>query len=109
MAEEVIGLRDVEVADLEELFRQQLDPVAVGRSKVPPRDRDAFLAHWTVNVLGDPTVLVQAVTVGGVLAGSIVSWWAEDRRYVGYWFAREFWGRGVGTEALGLFLRLETV
>ncbi|WP_308250938.1 GNAT family N-acetyltransferase [Nonomuraea rhizosphaerae] len=30
-----------------------------------------------------------------------------DRRFLGYWLGRAFWGRGVGTRALGLFLELE--
>src|SRR4051812_23432521 len=39
------------------------------------------------------------VTVDGRPAGNIVAWWQDGQRYVGYWFGREFWGRGVGTRA----------
>ncbi|MCF6470788.1 GNAT family N-acetyltransferase [Nonomuraea sp. MG754425] len=31
------------------------------------------------------------------------------RRFVGYWFGRAFWGRGVGTWAMTLFLGEEPV
>ncbi|MFD7811966.1 GNAT family N-acetyltransferase [Streptomyces sp. NPDC059785] len=102
-----VCLRDVEPADLEVFFAQEHDPEAVRRSKFPPRERDAFMTHWTTKVVGDPGVFVQAVTVGGELAGNVVAWWDEDRRFIGYWLGREFWGRGVGTRALALFLERE--
>jgi RimJ/RimL family protein N-acetyltransferase len=37
-----------------------------------------------------------------------VAWWKDDRRCVGYWLGRDFWGRGLGTQALAPFLALET-
>jgi RimJ/RimL family protein N-acetyltransferase len=65
------------------------------------------MTHWTTKVLGDPTVLVQTVTVNGAPAGNVVSWWDEDRRFLGYWFGRPYWGRGIGTRAVTLFLQRE--
>ena len=38
-----------------------------------------------------------------------MAWWQEGRRFVGYWLARPFWGRGIGTAALRLFLTEEQV
>jgi RimJ/RimL family protein N-acetyltransferase len=104
-----VGLRGVEEADLEVFFEQQLDPEAARVANFPSRDRERFMTHWTTKVLGDPTVLVQTVTVDGEVAGSIVAWWDADRRFVGYWLGRPFWGRGVGTRALKLFLQRERV
>jgi RimJ/RimL family protein N-acetyltransferase len=104
-----VRLRDVEKPDLEVLFEQQLDPEAARLANFPSRDRERFMTHWTTRVLGDPTVFVQTVTVEGEVAGSVVAWWDRDRRFVGYWLGRPFWGRGVGTRALRLFLRREPV
>jgi len=104
-----VRLRDVEEADLETFFEQACDPEAVRRANFPARDREAFMTHWATRVLGDPTVLVQAVIVDGDLAGNVVAWWEQDKRFVGYWLGREYWGRGIGTEALALFLRLEEI
>lgn len=67
------------------------------------------MTHWVTKILGDPTVFVQAVTVDGETAGSVVAWWHEDKRFIGYWFGRRFWGRGIGTKALELFLRREKI
>lgn len=106
MSDEV-RLRDVEQADLEEFFQQEQDPEAARRSKFAPRDRETFMTHWTTKVLGDPTIFLQAVTVDGELAGNIVAWWEKDERFIGYWLGRQFWGRGIGTKALTLFLQRE--
>ncbi|TDC80450.1 N-acetyltransferase [Streptomyces hainanensis] len=100
-------LRDVGPADLEVFFAQEQDPEAARRSRFSPRERDTFMTHWTTKVLGEPTVFVQAVTVDGELAGNFVAWWAEGRRFIGYWLGRQFWGRGIGTRALALFLERE--
>jgi RimJ/RimL family protein N-acetyltransferase len=104
---EDVRLRDVVEADLEVFLAQEHDPEAVRRSRFPAREREAFIRHWTTKVLGDPTVHVQAVLVDGELAGNLVAWWEGDQRFIGYWFGREFWGRGIGTQAMTLFLRKE--
>ncbi|MDH6627907.1 RimJ/RimL family protein N-acetyltransferase [Streptomyces sp. LBL] len=66
------------------------------------------MAHWATKVLGDPTVLVQTVTVDGEPAGNVVAWWDRRRRFIGCWFGPQYWGRGIGTEALTMFLEKET-
>lgn len=106
MSDEV-RLRDVAEADLEMFFAQASDPEAVRRARFLPREREAFITHWTTQVLGNPAVFVQAVTVDGAVAGNIVAWWEHERRFLGYWFGRRYWGRGIGTRALGLFLQAE--
>lgn len=106
---EGVRLRAVEESDLEFFLEHEHDPETVRRSLFTPREREAFMRHWTTRVLGDPTNLVRTVTVDGEVAGNVVSWWEEERRFVGYVLGRPFWGRGVGTEALTLFLELEKV
>jgi RimJ/RimL family protein N-acetyltransferase len=103
-----VRLRAVEQPDLELFHVFEQDEEAVRRSRFPAREREAFMTHWSTRVLGDPTGLVRTVTVDGAVAGNVVSWWAEDgRRFVGYWLGRAYWGRGVGTRALALFLAEE--
>ena len=104
-----IRLRDVEDDDLAEFFAHQLDAEAAQRVRFTPRDHDAFMTHWTTRILGDPSVFVQTVTVNGEIAGHVVAWWDGERRFLGYWFGREFWGRGVGTAAVAAFLERESV
>jgi RimJ/RimL family protein N-acetyltransferase len=102
-----VRLREVEPADLEVFFAYEHDEEAVRRSRFPPRDREAFMEHWRTRVLGDPDSFVRAVTVDGELAGNLVSWSIEGRRFLGYWLGRPYWGRGVGGRALALFLEQE--
>lgn len=104
---EYVQLRNVEPADLDLFFEYEQDPEAVQRSRFTPRDRAPFMTHWTDNVLGDPTVFVQTVTVTGECAGNVTSWWKDDRRFIGYWLGQNYWGRGIATEALRLFLQAE--
>jgi RimJ/RimL family protein N-acetyltransferase len=104
-----VRLRDVAEKDLKLFFEYEQDPEASRRSRFSARDRDTFMNHWKTKVLGDPTVFVQTVTVDDIPAGNIVSWWERDRRFIGYWFGRDYWGQGVGTTSLRLFLRREKI
>lgn len=105
---EDVRLRDVAEEDLNVFFEQAQDSEAQRRSKYVPRERDGFMSHWATKVLREPTVFVQTVTVDGETAGHVVAWWVSERRFIGYWLGRRFWGRGVGTKALRLFLQEET-
>lgn len=102
----MITLRPVEPADLPTFYAHQADPEAARMVVWTPRDEAAFHAHWT-KILADPGNLLRSVLVDGVLAGNVVSWTSDGRRNVGYWFGREFWGRGVATAALRAFLDVE--
>jgi RimJ/RimL family protein N-acetyltransferase len=68
----------------------------------PPRDRDAFMAHWTT-ILRDASG-VRTVLLDGEVAGNVVAFDYEGHREVGYWIGRAFWGKGVATSALRAFL-----
>ncbi|MEU9660172.1 GNAT family N-acetyltransferase [Streptomyces chartreusis] len=102
-----VRIRDVLDSDLEAFLVYEHDPEALRRSRFTPRPRDAFMKHWRTSVLGDETCLVRTVLAGEEVAGSVVSWWDGDRRFLGYWLGRPYWGRGIGTRALALFLDTE--
>jgi RimJ/RimL family protein N-acetyltransferase len=102
----VIRLRDVEADDLALFFEHQRDPVAVAAAAFHSRDRAEFAQHWAA-LLADETILKKTVVIDGQVAGHLASFMQEGKREVGYWLDRAFWGRGVATEALSAFLRLE--
>jgi RimJ/RimL family protein N-acetyltransferase len=103
-----VRLREVREDDLPILFEHQRDPVAVAMAGVPSRDRQAFLEHWR-RILSDDSLMARTVLVDGQVAGNVVAFPDDDgRRLIGYWLGREHWGKGVGTAAVGAFLRLET-
>jgi RimJ/RimL family protein N-acetyltransferase len=98
-----VRLRPFRDDDLPVLFTQQLDPEATAMAGFPSRDEEGFRAHWA-RLIADPTMLTAVVEVDGAVAGSLGSWLEDGRRYVGYWFGREFWGRGIATAALAAYL-----
>jgi len=98
-----LQIRGVETTDLELFFEHQRDREATRLAAFPARERDAFMAHWA-KIRADPTVFTQTIVVDGQVAGNVVSWEESGQHEVGYWIGRDFWGRGVGTKALALFL-----
>jgi RimJ/RimL family protein N-acetyltransferase len=121
-----VQLRDVEPQDLALFFEHQRDPVAVEMVMFRSRDRTEFDQHWA-KLLADTTNLAKTIVLSAVSAeehsagnnavsaeervvGNIGSWTSPDgQREVGYWIDRAFWGRGIATQALAAFLRLEPI
>ncbi|HSH04046.1 MAG TPA: GNAT family protein [Anaerolineae bacterium] len=101
-----IRLRSVMEADLPFLFAYQLDREAnymAAFTAKDPTDREAFEAKWA-RILGDEGVVARVVLVKGKVAGSFLCFDMFGRRQVGYWLGRDWWGRGIATAGLGLFL-----
>ncbi len=98
-----IVLRDVTEGDLAIFFEHQRDPVANRMADFPPRDRDAFKAHLT-KILADESVTKKTILFEGRVAGNVVCFEQDGKREVGYWIGREYWGKGVATQALSVFL-----
>lgn len=101
-----VRLRDVVEDEFPTFYDHQLNPEAIRMAAFPPREWAAFMAHWA-KILGDETVTAQTILLDGEVAGNVVSFDQFGERHVGYWLGREFWGRGVATEALSQYLRHE--
>jgi RimJ/RimL family protein N-acetyltransferase len=99
-----VRLREVEEADLLVFFEHQRDPETIEMAAFPPREREAFMAHWA-KILGDDTVTTKTVLFEGEVAGNIVSFERDGEREVGYMLGRDYWGKGIATRALSTFLR----
>lgn len=101
-------LREMTESDLPIFFEHQRDLEASQMAGFPARDRDVFMAHWCEKVLGDTSVQKRTIIVEGRVAGNVVSWEQEGKRFIGYWLGKAYWGRGVATAALSEFLESET-
>jgi len=99
-----VQLRDVTEGDLPIFFEHQLDPDANRMAAFPPRKRKAFMAHW-IGVLSDESITKKTILLNGQVAGHVVSFVWSGKREVGYWIGKEFWGKGIATQALSEFLR----
>ena len=106
-----ITLREVTSTDLDSFYVHQLDPEAnrmaafVGKD---PKTRPAFDAHWT-KILADSRNLNRTILTAGQVAGHIACFPSDGHLEVTYWLGREFWGRGMATQALRQMLQLVTV
>jgi RimJ/RimL family protein N-acetyltransferase len=92
-------LREVVEADLAVFYDHESDSEASAMAAFPSRARDAFMAHWAKTLAND-SALTWTIVCDGEVAGNIGCWVADGRRLVGYWIGREFWGRGLATQAL---------
>jgi RimJ/RimL family protein N-acetyltransferase len=101
----IVLLRDVIESDLPIFFEHQLDPEATRMADFPPRDRDAFMAHWS-RILVNDAIVKKTILFEGKVAGNIVSFILDGEREVGYWLGKEFWRQGIATQALFLFLEV---
>jgi RimJ/RimL family protein N-acetyltransferase len=98
-----VQLRDAEETDLAIFFEQQLDPAAIQMAAFPSRNREAFMAHWS-KIMVDDSVVIKTIVFNGDIAGNIVCFEQLGEREVGYWLGKEYWGKGVASQALRQFL-----
>ncbi|MGO8947001.1 MAG: GNAT family N-acetyltransferase [Ktedonobacterales bacterium] len=101
MSTEVL-LRDVTQADLDVFFTQQLDPEAnymAAFTSSDPANREEFNEHWA-DILGDDTITKKTILFNRQVAGSILCYPELDKLEVGYWIGKQYWGKGIATQAL---------
>lgn len=105
---EGVELRLVSESDLPFFYEHQLDPEAARMAAFTSRDHDAFNTHWR-KIMSDDMAILRTIVVDGEVAGNVVSWEQDGAREIGYWIDKAFWGKGVATRALALYLDLVPV
>lgn len=105
----MVTLRRTTYADLTLLHAFELDGASNELAGTKPRDWGTFRARWE-QILADPDGVVTGVTprvvcADGVVVGSINILPDQGADSLGYWIAREHWGRGIATLAVALMLR----
>lgn len=106
----LVTLREIADTDLEIFFQHQQDKEAVFMAAFThkdPSDRAAFDTHWA-KIRANDSVTNRTIEVDGQVAGHIASFEMFGDRELTYWIGREFWGRGVATEALRGFVEIDT-
>jgi RimJ/RimL family protein N-acetyltransferase len=101
-----VALRPIDDSDLDALFDQMRDPQSVRMAAFTakdPDDRTAFDIHMA-KVRTSPEGTMRAVTADGRLVGSIASFLVDGDTEITYWIDRSFWGQGIASRALALFL-----
>jgi RimJ/RimL family protein N-acetyltransferase len=105
-----VRIRPVNIEDLPLFYPQQIDPDAMYMAGFAPEtaDYEAFLAHWD-KIMGDEKTTVRTILYGDQVAGNILGFIYNDLPHVGYWIGRDYWGKGIATQALAQFLEIVTV
>lgn len=98
----IVELREIIDSDLPIFFQFQLDPEAnrmAAFTAKDPSDEKAFYDHWA-KIMADVSITRRTILFENQVAGSIMchSWFGEPE--VTYWIGKEFWGRGIATQAL---------
>jgi RimJ/RimL family protein N-acetyltransferase len=104
-----IKLRPTTIPDLDTLFQFQTNKEGGWLAAFMPKDptdRAAYIAKYT-KLLEDPTVNNQTIVAGDIIVGSIARFIMEGKAEITYWIDREYWGRGIATQALQKFLTIE--
>jgi RimJ/RimL family protein N-acetyltransferase len=101
-----LRLREVIDHDQPIFFEQQTDPDAnqmAAFTSRDPFDQQSFDIHWQ-KITIDISVIIRTIVFEEQVAGYILSYIDEGNPEVGYWIGKEFWGKGIATEALAEFL-----
>jgi RimJ/RimL family protein N-acetyltransferase len=98
-----VQLRNAIETDLPIFYEQQLDPEAIQMAAFPTRGKEAFMTHWS-KIIVDNSVLIKTILFDGSVAGNIVCFEQLGEQEVGYWLGKEYWGKGIASQALKQFL-----
>jgi RimJ/RimL family protein N-acetyltransferase len=102
-------LRDVVNDDLPIFFEQQSGPDAITMAAFTakdPTDRKAFSAHWS-RILAETSTIIKTIVFEGQVAGHVLDYEESGEPEVSYWIGKEYWGKGIATQALSAFLAHE--
>lgn len=105
---ENLTIREVESSDLETFFEHQLDAEAIRMAAfvcTDRRDRITFDGHWD-KILKSSQNITRTIVAEGKVAGYVACYPRGEHMEVTYWLGREFWGKGLATQALNRMLEL---
>jgi RimJ/RimL family protein N-acetyltransferase len=103
-----IRLRRTTSADLPALHAFELDESSNALAGTKPRDWTTFQARWA-EILADPDgratgVTPRVIVDGAEVVGAVNISPSDGKDSLGYWIAREHWGRGIASRAVTLML-----
>jgi RimJ/RimL family protein N-acetyltransferase len=69
-------------------------------------NKNAFMEKWS-EILNDTQITKQTIVFESQVAGHIARFERFGDQEVTYWIGKEYWGKGIATEALRQFLTIE--
>jgi RimJ/RimL family protein N-acetyltransferase len=104
-----IKLKDTNLSDLDVLFDFQTDAEAnylAAFTAVNPEDKTAYLEKWK-NIISDKEKINKTIFLDDEIVGSVSKFEFEGKPEITYWIGKNFWGKGIATRALQMFLEIE--
>jgi ribosomal-protein-alanine N-acetyltransferase len=104
-----IILRPSVVADINTFFEFQLDEEAnylAAFTAKDTTDKTAYLDKYT-KLLHLLTVNMQTILAGNAIIGTVTKFEINNEAEVAFWIDKAYWGQGIATSALKLFLDIE--
>lgn len=104
-----IILKSTTNEDLETLFTFQLNEEAnylAAFTSKNPNDKVAYLDKWK-KLVTNPDINSKTIFLKNGIVGSIAKFKMDGKWQITYWIDRDYWGKGIATNALKLFLSLE--
>ena len=111
MTNKIITLTPTGIDDLNTLFQFQLDKEATYLAAfmaTDSTDKTAYIERY-IKYLTDPTINNQTIKLNGNIVGSVAKFMMKDEAEITYWIDKKFWGKGIATSALKIFLNIEIV
>lgn len=99
-----VTLRPVEWVDIDRMFTFQNDDDACATAAVYRKSHDVFCEHWR-KILSNPLNTARVIVWDRRVIGQINCFPYQGHFSIGYWISRSYWGKGMATEAVGIFLR----
>ena len=105
-----LSIRDSVESDLEIFFHHQTDEEANYMAAFTPKnpnDKEAYLSKWK-RLLKDDSINIQSIIVENKVVGCVVKFVMDGDAEITYAISKEYWGQGIATSAVKIFIALET-
>lgn len=104
-----IQLTKTKTEDLPSLYQFQLDKEAnhLAAFTATNQNTEADYINKFTPFLSNPAINMFTIRTNNEIVGSIAKFMMDDEAELTYWIDRKFWGKGVATNALKEFLKIE--
>jgi len=68
-----------------------------------PNDKEAYINKWTKHLNSD-SITMRTILQDDEIVGTICTYPMHEELHITYWINKSFWGQGITTKALQLFL-----
>ncbi len=108
---DLITLTKTTCEDLELLFEFQLDEEArylAAFTSNDTLDKTSYLTKYS-KFLEDSTINMKTIKLNNKIVGSLAKYETQGEAEITYEIDKQSWGKGIATESLKAFLKLETI